>query len=53
MSLALLKACVCIPSHIEEKCPVSGLHVGFAKKEQSAELKSLLPEVGLQEMMAG
>lgn len=40
----MLKACKGTLAHNEKKCPVSGLHVNFAKREQTAKLSGLFKE---------
>lgn len=53
MRLALFKASIGTLASTEEIYPVSGLHVGFAKKKQTALLSGLLVGDGLRRMMEG
>lgn len=51
MRLPLLKSCNGVLAHIEEKCPVSGVHLNFAKKQKTAQLSGLFNEEKLRGMM--
>lgn len=51
--MLLFRACSGIMVHIEEKYPVRGLYLKFAKRKQIAHLKGLLTKVRLRGIVAG